>query len=73
MISIDDLYDEFTRNVVELLNSKDRGHNVFFGTPVIDDIAGQMLLRFRDAMGNFWDNLEYMKIILQKLTKLILK
>lgn len=63
MISVDNLYGEFTRNAVELVNYKDRGYGVFFGMLFINDIAVKCLLRFRDTIGNLWDNLEYMKII----------
>lgn len=70
VISVDDLYTEFTRNAVEFVNCKDRGYSVFFGTPVINDRTAKCLLRFRDAMGDLWDRPEYMKIVLQKLTRL---
>lgn len=46
VISVDDLYTEFTRNAVELVNCKDRGYSVFFGTPVINDRVAKCLLGF---------------------------
>lgn len=70
VIMVDAFYEEFKRNAAELFNCKDRGYSVFFGTPAINDRAAKCLFRFRDALGELWDNAEYMKIILNKLMKL---